>query len=136
MVKDIAPSLDPTGFFVKNEKIKPPIQSGYTGSFLNKVIANDAGKDVLNFIAEQIDLSKDNLTFLSLRRNFFYANNNSAKTRSVVNLNPINGHKNLNTYFSYINTLLPDAGIYIGCYEDYAARKQRILKKDLKSIRT
>ncbi len=102
--------------------------------YLKKAISEDAGEDVLKFISDQIDLTKSNTTILTLRNKFFRENSDSQVIKNIVNLSPINQHKNINEYFQSINLLLQDNGIYIGCYEDYINRKKRISKKYHSSI--
>lgn len=112
--------------FLQNPKYKPLVCPSYDSDFLKTAIEKDAGTEVLKFITDQVDLSKTNSILLSLREKYFNDNNNSQQIRTIVNLNPVNYHTNLNAYLKSINSLLPDAGIYIGCYDDYSARKQRI----------
>ncbi len=54
-------------------------------------------------------------------------NQDSSKTaRAYVELTPLNEQKHLNTYLSNINAKLEDAAVFIGCFEGYAERKERI----------
>jgi lipopolysaccharide/colanic/teichoic acid biosynthesis glycosyltransferase len=114
--------------FINNFEIVHKKQSPMDSIQFEKAILDDCGEKVLGFISEQINLSNSNSTLLTLRDSFFHGNNDSKLVRNIVNLGPINTRKNLNEYFRTINSLLPDAGIYIGCYEDYLSRKKRILK--------
>jgi len=114
--------------FVDNIEVIHKKQSPMDSVQFEKAILEDCGEKVLNFVSEQINLSNSNSTLLTLRYSFYHGNNDSKLIRNVVNLRPINTHENFNEYFRTINSLLPDAGIYIGCYEDYTSRKKRLLK--------
>ena len=46
--------------------------------------------------------------------------------RAIINLRKVNNIQHPNKLFRAVNTLLPDAGIYIGRLETYAERKEII----------
>ncbi len=111
--------LQSRGFYVA-----PVIQDK---NFLKNVITKDAGANVCKFITSQIDISKERTILLSSKNNTAYENTNAELISTIINLQPVNKHKHLNSYFRSISTLLPEGGIYFGCVESYGDRKNKIL---------
>jgi len=91
---------------------------------LKETIAQEAGEEVINFVTEQVDLSRDKSIFLSSNRASLKTNRDN-DIRTYIDLKTLNQQNNLNGYFRSINERLPDAGIYIGCVESYTERKER-----------
>jgi hypothetical protein len=104
------------------EKVMPE------NSQLHDLILKDSGEQVLKMIEDNIDLSRS--------KNILYYstsikpddNQNFNDVKAIVDLNPLNKKNDINSHFSAINKLLPDAAIYIGCLESYYNRKTKIYK--------
>src|SRR5690349_2504277 len=105
---------------MKSTKTKAPIISN--NSNLQEIIGMEAGEDVIKFISEQVDLTKDTSIYLSSNRTT-PKNTENHDIRTFIDLQTLNRQGNLNAYFRSINDKLPDAGIYIGCLESYTERK-------------
>jgi lipopolysaccharide/colanic/teichoic acid biosynthesis glycosyltransferase len=92
-------------------------------------IKKDAGNNVLIFINQYLaSRYQSTILFTSNKRSVFDEldfNN----IRAIINLQVVNKHKQINDFFRSINTLLPDAGLYIGCFEPYYIRKRKIEKR-------
>jgi hypothetical protein len=94
------------------------------GPQLKDVIEQEVGEEVITFISEQVDLTKDKSIYFSSIRATPKANR-EVDIRTFIDLKTLNHQNNLNAYFRSINEKLPDAGIYIGCVESYTERKER-----------
>lgn len=102
-------------------------------TLLKETIAQEAGEEVIKFVTEQVDLSRDKSIFLSSNRASLKTNRDS-DIRTYIDLKTLNHQSNLNGYFRSINEKLPDAGIYIGCVESYTERKERFQMASPESI--
>ena len=98
---------------------------------LRKIILEDGGEKVLNFISEQVPLNIDRTILLASSSDTTYeiSNSSSWQIRTIIDLRVVNYKNDLNTYFKLVNSTLPDAGMYIGCAETIIERKERIRKK-------
>jgi len=109
----------------------PPRKQGV----LNDIIWNEAGKGVLKFISEQVDLDRVGVLLLSTSGKQTSNLNAEGEIRAIIDLEIINNQPyKLNDFFKKVNSELPDAGIYIGCLESNSSRKERIFKKYPESI--
>lgn len=106
---------------------KKPTQTTNNGKQLLHVIREEAGEEVLNFISGNISLLKyqETILFTSKYVNL-YEHVNFNNIRSIINFQEVNKHEKINSFFRAINTLLPDAGIYVGCVETYDIRKRNM----------
>jgi lipopolysaccharide/colanic/teichoic acid biosynthesis glycosyltransferase len=95
--------------------------------YLKNVISKDAGRDVYKFISDHVDISNERTILLTSKNNTAYENTNEEEISTIINLQPVNKHKDLNSYFKSINTLLPAGGIYFGCVESYSDRREKII---------
>ncbi|MBA3705411.1 MAG: sugar transferase [Bacteroidetes bacterium] len=95
-----------------------------------KIFERLAGKKVMNFISDQVDLTKrKTILVLPWDEITMYENNDKEQIRTIIDLQVINHKENLDEYFKYVNNALPDAGIFIGCVESHTERKQRLSLK-------
>jgi lipopolysaccharide/colanic/teichoic acid biosynthesis glycosyltransferase len=97
-------------------------------SELLKVISHDAGKNAATFISENISLNNPNSTLYYPSTGTYDQDIDLSGIRSIVDLRIVNKTKDINKYFTSINKLLPDAGIYIGQFESYFNRKIKLKK--------
>lgn len=97
---------------------------------LKKIIQDEAGEDILRFITEQAPLNSDRTILLLSSTDITYevSLSNSSQIKTVIDLGVINYKNDLNTYFPLVNSVLPDAGIYIGCVETTKHRWIRFSK--------
>lgn len=107
-----------------NVKTSIPIQE----LDLYKVISRDAGKDVSDFIAGNISLHNEKSILYFPKNGLKKHNVNFSNIHSIIDLRRVNNFFELNRHFISINKLLPNAGIYIGCFESYHNRKVRFNK--------
>jgi lipopolysaccharide/colanic/teichoic acid biosynthesis glycosyltransferase len=96
---------------------------------LYKVILSDTNKNVADFISENISLKNDNILLYLSDIEDFEQKTDFSNIRTIVNLKKFNLAKDLNRHFMAINKLLPDAGIYIGCFESYYNRKHKAIAR-------
>ena len=86
----------------------------------------------LDFVADYIDRDELNKTAILNTRNvedikLLY--NLGVFEKALINLRRINDIRRINKFFEAVNEHLPKDGIFIGCVETKALRKQRILAK-------
>jgi hypothetical protein len=106
---------------------KKPTQTTNDGKQLLRVIKEEAGEEVMDFISGNVSLLKyqETILFTSKYVNL-YEHVNFNNIRTIINFQEVNKHEKINSFFRAINTLLPDAGIYIGCVETYDIRKRNM----------
>jgi lipopolysaccharide/colanic/teichoic acid biosynthesis glycosyltransferase len=91
---------------------------------LEKTILKVADKDVLHFISSHVNLkSYYNTIILSTDSSSYVDEVDFNNVNTIINLTRLNYTLYPNKLFRAVNTLLPEAGIYIGCVETYANRK-------------
>ncbi len=101
---------------------------------LKRLIAEEVGEEVVNFISDQVDLTRFKTILLPSSSNEAYESEHKDRIRTIIDLQALNKQDNINSYFRQINSTLPDAGIYIGCIESNVERKERFFKKYPKSL--
>lgn len=74
--------------------------------------------DIYSYISEHIIPERASVKVLDLTLKEELENRTFVGIRSIVNLTIINRSKFINKFLIKINELLPDAGIYIGCFEE------------------
>lgn len=107
----------PSGRFVKEN-----------GS-LRKAIINESGEEASFWIMNQLDIRHPNTLLLATTTRFNVENQPNEYFTGIVNLKRINDIQRINKFFEVVNEKLPLGGIFVGCGETYALRKQRILQK-------
>jgi lipopolysaccharide/colanic/teichoic acid biosynthesis glycosyltransferase len=112
-------------------------------STFEAAIIRESNFAVLKYISEHLDLNNINKILLTSTHDIYSKqtsrhvkvltqNNN---VRSIVDFKKVNGTRHINKYFETINSLLPDAGIYIGCVESNRQRNERVHGKKNKFIK-
>ena len=97
---------------------------------LERAIENESDTEVLCFIAENLDLKKYYKSIILTTSTSSYVDNvDFNNVRAIINLRRVNIIQHPNKLFRAVNTLLPDAGIYIGRLETYAERKNLIIRQ-------
>lgn len=91
-------------------------------------ISRDAGKEVSDFIAGNISLNNEKSILYFPQEGAYEHEVNYSNIHSIIDLRLVNKSYEINRHFKSINKLLPDAGIYIGCFESYHNRKVRIIR--------
>ena len=94
---------------------------------LKKLIIENSGKRVYNFISGLSDFCKENCIIVSTTTilNILFLPKNIYTT--IINLKKINDIRRLNKFFEAVNKKLSNNSIYICCVETYSLRKKRIL---------
>ena len=101
---------------------------------LTQSINDEAGEEVLSFIKEHLSFrNQETILYTSTKTNL-YDLVDFDRIRTIINLHKVNTHKQINSLFRSINTLLPDAGFYVGCVETYDIRKKKMIKRFGKTL--
>lgn len=85
--------------------------------------------ECLHFIANNIDLRNYPNILLATKNKAYIENLDFDNLKVIINTKKLNILKNINRHLSAVNTLLPDAGLYIGRAETYGERKIKIYKR-------
>jgi lipopolysaccharide/colanic/teichoic acid biosynthesis glycosyltransferase len=94
---------------------------------LESAIEKECDSKVLKYISEHLDLRKYfKSIILSTGSSSYVDGVDFNNIRAIINLRKVNNIQHPNKLFRAVNTLLPDAGIYIGRLETYAERKEVI----------
>jgi len=97
---------------------------------LQQAILNESNAEVFKFISEHLDLGKYFRHIIFSTHSKSYVDNvDFSNVRAIINFKPINSIREINEHFKSVNTLLPDAGVYIGRIECYGERKNRFCTK-------
>lgn len=103
--------------------------------YLAKAIARKTNFCVLLYIQKLLSLSNINKLIFTkdLKVHTNPSKNHPVKIlmenyniRAILDLNLVNRHRKLNRYFKAVNNLLPDAGLYITCFESHRQRNLRV----------
>ena len=118
------------------EKFKPAVRDAILTvllrqledyNFLEKTILKEAHEDVLKYISDHLDLkSYYKSIILTTNSSSFIEEVNFDNVRAIINLKRVNSTQHPNKLFRAVNTLLPDAGIFIGSVSTYNDRKLAI----------
>lgn len=103
----------------KSKKVSPLINA----------IQEEAGDKVVDFISDHISLKSERTILFTSKKHCLIDNTDFNNLRVIINLQKVNEHQDINSFFKSINTLLPDAGIYIGCVDTYWIRKIKMEKR-------
>ena len=117
---------------------KPPVKD------IETLITREAGLPVLHFIQSHLDLCRINhvlftaslyldtspLTLSNVRAAVL-----NKDVRAIIDFKLTNHTRFINKYFKAINSLLPDAGIYIGAFEANHQRTDRVYGRTLNSYK-
>ena len=112
-------------------------------STFEAAIIRESNFAVLKYVSEHLDLRRISKILLTGSHDIY-----SKKTfrhvkvltrhnnvRSIVDFKKVNHTRHINKYFETINSLLPDAGMYIGCVESNRQRNIRVHSGKKKFIR-
>lgn len=123
------PAEENTGFFwTGNKKKSEKDYREQLESFndLQRALHGYAGPEVYHYVLEHLDLEKNfKHIIFSTPYKSYVKNVDFSNVRAIINFKLINKIKKINEHFRSVNTLLPDAGIYIGRLETYWERKIR-----------
>jgi len=121
------------------EKFKPAVRDAILTvllrqledyNFLEKTILKEAHEDVLKYISDHLDLkSYYKSIILTTNSSSFIEEVNFDNVRAIINLKRVNSTQHPNKLFRAVNTLLPDAGIFIGSVSTYNDRKLAIYRR-------
>lgn len=89
---------------------------------------HEGGKEVLNYIASNIDLNSYRSILFSSEKKSYIENLDFNNIRVIIDFKRLNNLKNINKHLLSMHKLLPDAGMYVGCVETYGLKKARIMK--------
>jgi light-regulated signal transduction histidine kinase (bacteriophytochrome) len=84
---------------------------------LERAIVKESDREVLKFIAAHLNLKLSFRSIILTTSTLSYIDDvDFDNVRAIINLEPTNQTRNQDKLFQAVNTLLPDAGIYIGTY--------------------
>jgi hypothetical protein len=84
--------------------------------------------DVYSYLSQHLIPERASVKVLNAALKEELENRTFIGIRSIINLALINRSKFINKYLIKINELLPDAGIYIGCFEERKLPDSKIIK--------
>ncbi len=96
---------------------------------IKETIIEESGREVFQFLTENIDLSIPNYSLLATTTRFNVDKLPEKAYLKLVNLKRINDIRFINKFFESVNRKLIEGGIFIGCVETKDQRKKRILRK-------
>jgi hypothetical protein len=96
---------------------------------LNTGIVEECGPEAAAFIGQHCDLSSPKLLVVSTTTRFNIELQPDNFFEKIVNLKRVNDIRYINKFFESVNRKLPNGGLFIGCAETKALRKERILRK-------
>jgi lipopolysaccharide/colanic/teichoic acid biosynthesis glycosyltransferase len=115
------------GQAAKNAILSLYIRELLSQNDLERAIEEESDAKVLQYISEHLDLkSYYKSIILTTSSSSFVDEVDFNNIRAIINLRKVNNIQHPNKLFRAVNTLLPDAGIYIGRLETYAERKETI----------
>jgi lipopolysaccharide/colanic/teichoic acid biosynthesis glycosyltransferase len=114
----------------KLKKPKPhPVRELLPSEEINKIIIEECGAEIFNFISENIIVNHPRTLFLSTRTLLNIQKQPINYFENIINIAKLNDIRYINKFIEAINAKLPLGGIFIGCAETKEQRKKRILKK-------
>lgn len=96
---------------------------------LRASMVDESGEEAFNWIASHVDITDPKNLIISTDTRFNLIRHPENYYEKIVNLHRINNLRRINKFFETVNAKLPVGGIFIGCGETYALRKERILSK-------
>lgn len=110
------------------DKVKTLMKNDFSNP-LKEALKQEAGEEVCKYIGEHIDLRNTNTILFSSSHQYLYDLVDFKNVRAIVNLKKVNNVEDVNNFFTAVNKLLPDAGIYIGCVDTILNKKSQIYQK-------
>ena len=93
-----------------------------------QLIAREAGREVLDYFSDHINIDDSNVSLISTTTPF-NVENLQPGSRTIINLKKVNDMRYINKVFEAVNNKLPDAGMFIGSVETSSQRYLRIGEK-------
>lgn len=92
------------------------------------LIIKEQGEQAAEFIATHVNVDNEQVHVLKTLEKF---NIEAIKgsCQAIINLTKVNDIRGINRFIQATNSKLSDNGLFIGCFETYAQRKSRLLKK-------
>jgi hypothetical protein len=88
---------------------------------LERAIYKESDQYALNYISGHLNLKLHFKNIILTTANSSYIDDvDFDSVKAIINLEPANCSKNQDKLLKAVNTLLPDAGIYIGLFDDFA----------------
>ncbi len=132
-----------TQFFNNRSKVQSPepqMELEKKIEVVDQVQEQKNEKDPLGFLSQYLDVKNKketvllNTTEVSEIKKLYNVNDESGYYKNIVNLRRINDIRRINKFFEAANEHLPAGGLFVGCVETKALRKERILKKYPKGL--
>ncbi len=101
---------------------------------IEETIRRECGATVVDFITSEVDFSLKRSVHLSLKDGSVQQSPDAGLQNTYIELRKLNDIRDLNKHLHQVNRKLPDAGIYIGCFEGYQERKTRFRARYPKSL--
>ena len=101
---------------------------------LCNTIVSHSGKNVLDFLKKEFDLSSGNtLVFISNDPENLLMNPNYQYS-TMIQLERLNNMRGINRKFNILNEKLPDNGFFVCCFKSKSTRKKEILNSYFKGL--
>ncbi|MBN2349841.1 MAG: sugar transferase [Bacteroidales bacterium] len=120
------------GFFGRTFRKTSPKVTEILQNFnhLQRAIINASSPRIFEFVSSHLDLEKYYRHIIFSTKTKSYTDDvDFSNVRAIINFKKINNVRYINEHLRSVNTLLPDAGIYIGRVETYWDRKLRLYNK-------
>lgn len=101
------------------------------GSIKKGLVHRKAGQAVLELCSEYFDLQSKDVYILSTGNYFNLETLPQSEFKGIVNLSRLNDSRRVNKFLEVLNGKLVDGGVFIGCVETYAIRKNKLLNRYL-----
>lgn len=98
------------------------------GKAIRAAITEEAGHKAFSYINEQVPLGESSVV-LSVSKHINIRALPDNMYTTIINLQPVNTHGNVNRFFEAVNAKLPAGGIYTGCGETISLRRQRFQRR-------
>jgi len=94
-----------------------------------QLIYKKVGQKVLTLCSQYIDLDSKDVYILSTGNYFNLEVLPNCEFKGILNLSRLNDSRRVNKFLELLNTKLVNGGVFIGCVETYAIRRNRLLEK-------
>jgi len=118
---DVNSEFENRRLYAKNELLERFHNKPNGLNELEYAIERESNRYVLSYISGHLNLKLHYKSIILTTATSSYIDNvDFDNVRAIINLEPANYTKNQDKLLKAVNTLLPDAGIYIGLFNDFS----------------